>query len=207
MKNRARLLVNIEVQLRVVLTALAVASLVLSANFFLWLASISNAVAENRSNINVVLAYDALRTTMTRQFILCIGLAIPMAAALGIFYSFKFAGPIYRFTRYFTDLASGRWDKPCNIRKGDDLQELCGRINGGLEPMRTALRNGQAILTELTALATAGVVQGAGPDRERFESLLRRAEAARDELAVRLPPSAPAAATAQREPEHEVASA
>ena len=212
--SRTRLLVNIEVQLRVVLTALAVASLVLSANFFLWLASISSALAEHQSVPTIVMAFDTLRSTMTQQFLLCVGLAIPMAICLGILYSFKFAGPIYRFTQYFSDLATGRWDRPCSIRKGDDLQSLCGRINAGLEPMRAALLESQAICGELSALATGGVVTAAPVDSERFSALLRRAESLRNELTNRLQPPAPPASVAteeasppaaQREPEPEVA--
>jgi hypothetical protein len=63
---------------------------------------------------------------------------LPSVLAIGVLLTFRVAGPIYRFERYLEDVAAGRDTGPCRIREGDQLQELCDRINAALEarPLR-----------------------------------------------------------------------
>lgn len=63
-------------------------------------------------------------------------LIVPVAIGVGILTTFKIAGPIYRFERYFEELARGEWNGPCQIRKGDALQETCDKLNAAVAALR-----------------------------------------------------------------------
>jgi hypothetical protein len=61
---------------------------------------------------------------------------LPVIVLVGIHGTFKVAGPLYRFTQYLEAVARGLPTRPCSIRKGDQLQELCNLINEVTEPLR-----------------------------------------------------------------------
>ncbi|MEX1024874.1 MAG: hypothetical protein WD226_07315 [Planctomycetota bacterium] len=57
------------------------------------------------------------------------GILLPLTVAVGMLATFRIAGPIYRFEQYLTGVAQGSETGPCKIRAGDELQDLCDRIN------------------------------------------------------------------------------
>jgi hypothetical protein len=63
-------------------------------------------------------------------------LVVPLTFGVGILTTFKIAGPIYRFERYFEELARGEWNGPCKIRKGDALQDTCDKLNAAVQALR-----------------------------------------------------------------------
>lgn len=63
-------------------------------------------------------------------------LVVPVTIGVGILTTFKIAGPIYRFERYFEELARGEWNGPCKIRKGDALQDTCDKLNAAVAVLR-----------------------------------------------------------------------
>lgn len=63
-------------------------------------------------------------------------LIVPITVGVGILTTFKIAGPIYRFERYFEELARGEWNGPCRIRKGDALQHTCEKLNAAVSALR-----------------------------------------------------------------------
>jgi hypothetical protein len=65
-------------------------------------------------------------------------LIVPVTLGVGILTTFKIAGPIYRFERYFEALARGEWRGPCRIRKGDALQVTCDKLNAAVDALRAA---------------------------------------------------------------------
>lgn len=65
-------------------------------------------------------------------------LIVPVTIGVGILTTFKIAGPIYRFERYFEALARGEWNGPCTIRKGDALQETCDKLNAAVARLRAS---------------------------------------------------------------------
>lgn len=58
---------------------------------------------------------------------------LPLAFAIGVIATFKVAGPVYRFERYMSELAEGRDPGVCRLRQGDELQDLCDKINDARE--------------------------------------------------------------------------
>lgn len=71
------------------------------------------------------------------------GMFMPLTIAVGIIVTFRIAGPVYRFERYLRDVADGKEVRPCKLRKGDQLMELCELINEVTEPLRLEIANGK----------------------------------------------------------------
>jgi len=69
------------------------------------------------------------------------GMLLPLIIAVGIMVTFRVAGPLYRFEQYLRDVRDGREIRPCRLRDGDDLQELCELINQVTEPLRVRNAN------------------------------------------------------------------
>jgi len=62
---------------------------------------------------------------------------LPLIFALGVVMTHKIAGPVYRFEEYLGQIARGEKVGPCRIRKGDELQELCNRLNSAIARLRS----------------------------------------------------------------------
>lgn len=63
-------------------------------------------------------------------------LSVPLFLVVGIVVTFRIAGPIYRFERYFEALGKNGYTGACRIRQTDELHDLCNAINQGLEGLR-----------------------------------------------------------------------
>jgi len=53
-----------------------------------------------------------------------------------LFWTHKVAGPLYRLKMTFIRLADGDWTPMYQVRKGDQLKEIPGLLNHGLEVVR-----------------------------------------------------------------------
>jgi hypothetical protein len=69
------------------------------------------------------------------------GMLLPLTVAVGVMVTFRIAGPVYRFEKYLRDVADKKEVRPCRLRDGDDLQELCALINEVTEPLRLEIAN------------------------------------------------------------------
>ena len=54
---------------------------------------------------------------------------LPATVIVGVQLTFRTAGPIYRFERYFEEIAAGGDPGPVRLRAGDELTELRDAIN------------------------------------------------------------------------------
>jgi len=184
MIQRKRKFVRRDVQLRVIFVALLVASVVLLLQFQLTLLSFGNTW---ELATHPIVAMDELRMTLVTRFLVCVGLSIPVSIAIAVVYSFRFAGPIYRFKKYFVEMKDGRWDIPCSLRKGDDLQDVCQSINEALDGVRGLVGRNDAILSEVRSFLSDEPAASGPERRERLVALLARIEEARAECSRRLP--------------------
>ncbi len=64
------------------------------------------------------------------------GMLLPLTIAVGVMVTFRIAGPVYRFEKYLREVHEGTELRPCKLRKGDELEELCAIINIVTEPIR-----------------------------------------------------------------------
>ena len=79
---------------------------------------------------------DAVPHVLFEILLFTFGLLLPLIFAVGVLVTHRFAGPIYRFEQYLTQVIAGQQVGPCKIREGDELWELCELINQATEPLR-----------------------------------------------------------------------
>lgn len=186
-KHRRTKFIRFDVQFRVILIALCVACLVLLINFQMSMAALGSVKGSFERGVSATMTFEEMRNAVISRFLLSIGITIPIAAAVGILYSFRFAGPLYRFDRYFNELKTGRWSNRCSVRKGDDLQDMCGAINGALDPMRALLQESHGILKTVQALVAQAALKPSPDAEDEVKALMAQIAAANAVYDARLP--------------------
>ncbi|MEM7309303.1 MAG: hypothetical protein AAF682_21645 [Planctomycetota bacterium] len=78
---------------------------------------------------------DALPSIVLEILVFTFGLIIPLIFAVGVLITHRIAGPIYRFEQHLMGIVKGEKVRPCKIRDGDELQELCQIINMATETL------------------------------------------------------------------------
>ena len=146
MNRRKQKLIRSDLQLKIVFITLFVATLVLLINFQMSLAALWSISIHPMGTVEGTL--DLIRHIMVKKFLISVAMALPLAVSVGILYSFRFSGPIFRFKKYFTELTTGRWDSRCSLRKGDDLKDVCDSINAGVGTLRERIRESHFVLQE-----------------------------------------------------------
>ncbi len=147
--RRRKKLIRLDLQLKIVFITLFVASLVLLINFQLSLAELWSLEEQFSSKYDVDRLLEVIKTATIQKFLFSVAMAVPLAGFVGVLYSFKFCGPIYKFKKYFTELATERWDDRCMLRRGDDLQDVCQAINDGVGAFRDRVRKSHAVLEDV----------------------------------------------------------
>lgn len=199
--RRRRKLIRPDVQLRVVVIAVAVASLALLVNFAFSFSAAAAARSQITSGMSALAGFEILQRELFRKFAISVSLAVPCAVGVGILYSFRFAGPIYRIRKHLGEMRTGRWDRPCTLRTGDDLQDVCDELNGASEAVCKLLSQCDAAL----AAAEQALESGEGGDAA-VEALKRLREARRAVGArtlgagLREPPAAEGATSSEEDP-------
>jgi hypothetical protein len=174
--QRKQKLIRNDVQLKVVFITLFVASLVLLINFQLSFAALWSLQSEITANTSVTLMLETIRRSLVSKFLVTVAVAIPLAAAVGILYSFKFSGPIHRFKLHFQNLWTGRWDQPCRLRTGDDLVDVCDALNSAVDAVNEVVVRNDAVLRSLQALGRDGTLSSS--DDAKLQDLLAQADQA-----------------------------
>ncbi len=200
--RRSKKFIRPDLQLKIVFIALFVASLVLLINFQMSLTTIWGLASEPPATIDMAL--DQMRHELVMKFLISVGLAFPLSISVGILYSFKFSGPIYRFKKYCNDLTTGRWDTRCALRKGDDLWDVCDAINGAISVLRDRVQESHLALAEARAVLEEASYTVDENGKARIAALRERIEREDRVWNERFPaPVAPAAVSAQPAPQPE----
>jgi len=84
---------------------------------------------------------------------------LPVTLGVGVLWTFRIAGPVYRFERFLESIARGERPKDFRLRKGDQLHELAALLNEATRPMRA-----------LPATASEGAAPQDSPLAERAVS-------------------------------------
>jgi nitrogen fixation/metabolism regulation signal transduction histidine kinase len=119
------------------------------------LSSHSDQLAKNQNTI--------MLTLLAVLSLLVVGVGL-----VGIVVTHKVAGPIFKMTRQFHDLADGHWNMPAPLRPGDELMDFFKTFEDTVQTLRDQREQEIAMLDE--ALAK---VDGAGNDelRDRLDAL------------------------------------
>lgn len=187
MQRRKRKLVRLDMQLKVVLVTLLVACLSLLVNFQLSMASVWSLNGRFPDSPSAAAALESVRLALINRFILAVVVAVPLAAAIGIVFSSKFAGPIFCFKRHFMEMLNGRWDQQLSLRTGDDLHDVSGVINEALDLLRARLRAHQEIFKDLEAYFSGADSVAGGKSLELLMQLRQRLASEQAAFEARFP--------------------
>ncbi|MEA3348077.1 MAG: hypothetical protein U9Q39_03345 [Pseudomonadota bacterium] len=84
---------------------------------------------------------DRLKETISWAVAVSVTVQIVVLALLlytaSLFWTHKVAGPLYRLKMTFMRLADGDWAPMYQVRKGDQLKEIPGLLNRGLEAVES----------------------------------------------------------------------
>jgi hypothetical protein len=133
---RLQKLINPRLQLKLVASFVGVALLSMLLQFFLF----STNILRLTNHLPFAEAYssqiigDMLHDTLLVSF----SILLPLTIVIGVLFTHRIAGPVYRFERYLSDVADGKAVGPCRIRQGDELQRLCTIINRAVERVQSA---------------------------------------------------------------------
>lgn len=105
---------------------------------------------------------------LTTLFAVLLLLSVAVGLA-GIVVTHKVAGPIYKMTRQFHDVADGHWNMPSPLRKGDELGDFFHEF----EDMVGALRSQREHEMELMAELESRLGEMTAEQREKFDELHR----------------------------------
>jgi methyl-accepting chemotaxis protein len=200
MNRRTKKLIRRDMQLKVVAIALFVAGFAMLIQFQLGLSGLWGLSNRLTAGITAELVLEQARVLFVNKFIVSLMIAVPLAISVGILYSYKFSGPVFRFGKYFEDMAAGRWDQSLILRESDDLHDVSEAINAALDQVRTRLQESHELLTELDAFFEHAGFTADGHSMDRLGQLRERIARQRAAHVQRFPTEAEPARP-QRAPE------
>lgn len=81
---------------------------------------------------------DRVRALVIEHVAIGLLVCLPMFVVVGIFVTFRVAGPLYHIRRYLEELVRDGYKGPCRIRRDDELQDLCRVLNQAIDLLRAA---------------------------------------------------------------------
>ncbi len=87
--------------------------------------------------------FPGLRTTVLIWATCMTGLSSIFAAAVGLHFSHKLAGPLYRFKSELLRIVDGDAFRPIVLRNGDDFQDIADALNKALVKLESRARDAE----------------------------------------------------------------
>lgn len=137
MKRRSKKLIDRSLQLRLVGTFVAVGCVAVLFQVILMNQSILQLGRSLGDPGEQVLRMGP--KVLLRTLLITTGVLVPVSLVIGILATHRIAGPAYRMRMYLEQVAQeGVPDYPCKVRDGDELQDLCERLNQTLAAYQQA---------------------------------------------------------------------
>jgi hypothetical protein len=124
---RKQKLIVPEVQLPIATWTLAAAAAGLTVELLVVLRVVASTVPELTGD--VAADQELLRQAVIRSQFLVFGLAFPVISLVAVLSSFRFAGPLFRITRFLQRVEDGHETEECKLREHDKLGDLCELVN------------------------------------------------------------------------------
>ncbi|MEO0652369.1 MAG: hypothetical protein AAFZ65_16975 [Planctomycetota bacterium] len=132
--RRRKKLIQPRLQLKLTMvTALTVVTATL-LQFLLFSRAIAT-LASKLPNDSLVLL-ELGQSSLIQCLVITLVALLPISMAAGILSTFRVAGPVYRLERYLEQVIDGQRPADCRLRKGDELKDLCERVNEATRPLR-----------------------------------------------------------------------
>jgi nitrogen fixation/metabolism regulation signal transduction histidine kinase len=140
MNRRKQKLTKSGLQLKLISAFLAMA--VVAALFQVVLLNISLLNLTEDLGVQTTEVIARFSTILMRNLLITMGVLVPFMLVFGILITHRIAGPIYKFERYLESIARGEEQGDCKLRKGDELHDLCERLNTAVRALKQ--RGGEA---------------------------------------------------------------
>jgi len=136
--NRRRIkIIRPKLQMKLTLTFVGLTLLALMLQFMVFLRTMTSIAVTMPSDHDVLM--DAIPEVLVQSLLLTFCVVVPLVFLVGVLLTFRIAGPVYRFEMYIKQILRGENPGECKLRKGDELNELCGLINQVTQPVREKL--------------------------------------------------------------------
>ena len=121
-------------QLKITAMFLGVSATSLLLQYLLFTSQLANAATTMPDGGALLLAM--MPDLLVQVLVMSFAFLLPVMLCVGILATFRIAGPVYRFERYLESVARGEQVGPCRIRRGDELWDLCDKINEATAALR-----------------------------------------------------------------------
>ena len=121
-----------------------------------------------------VFVLERLPRILAGVFLTSAALIFPVIAWIGLQTTFRFAGPLYRFERYLREVVEEGQTEACNLRRGDQLQQLCRLMNEATRAQREANAAAQRSSEEAASGTQDLSAQGSDNQASDQKAQLRR---------------------------------
>jgi len=73
---------------------------------------------------------------LTHDFLLAFAITVPAFGLLAVAAFMRVVGPLHRMRTFLQAVVDGQQTEPCQLRKGDEFQDVCELVNQVTEPLR-----------------------------------------------------------------------
>lgn len=160
-KKRKVKLILPSLQIRLIGYFAGASLLSLGLQYLLFSQSISSLASDLPRDGVIVL--DKLPGMLAGVFLTSAALIFPVIAWIGLQTTFRFAGPLYRFEKHLSGVVDGSESNACNLRRGDQLQQVCRLMNEATRLQREA--NASAIQAQANGESKSAAADNAVPSR------------------------------------------
>lgn len=129
--RRTRKLINPSLQLKIVAIFVLLAFIAALFQVVLFNSTVETLLASPEAQEPLDLRWMLMKSVLTTM-----GLLGSLMFVIGVLVTYRIAGPVYRFEKHLEAIARGEDPGECRIRKGDELQPLCDRINAAVKALR-----------------------------------------------------------------------
>lgn len=132
--GRSTKLVDRRLQLRLTGWFLVLSSLTMVFQFLLFTSVASKVALEPHSDPAAI--YAAFSAACVRVLWISALVVLPATLLVGVLTTFRIAGPVYRLKAFLDAIRRGESPPDVQIRKGDELQDVCELLNEVTRPLR-----------------------------------------------------------------------
>ena len=165
--KRRKKLIKPELQLKIVLTLLLTAGLCTLVQTVMLSRSLSAIPGFSSTASDELMVH--LPGILIRNLAVTLAILIPLVLTIGTLVTFRIAGPVYRFEKFFENLIAGEQVDPCRLRERDELHELCSLVNEATRPLRAKDPQGSRVPAQ--DLEAAPAIRPSSPLHEEADPI------------------------------------
>ena len=129
-------LIRPKLQLRLTIWFVCLAVVSLGVQFILFTSAMSDVALDMPGD--AAANFDRFSGVFIDVLIQSLAIVLPLTVMVGVIATFKIAGPVHRMMTFLQAVLRGEHPAECQLRKGDELQELCQLTNQVTKQLRSS---------------------------------------------------------------------